>query len=402
MISPASRGFVFMLAAMNAMTALAVDTSLPAMPAIGRDFAAAPDQVQLTLSLFMFGYAFGQILAGPLSDRFGRRPMLLIGLSVYTLAGLGCALADSIGMLILLRTVQALAAAVGPSMSRAIIRDFHIGPRASHMLSSVQLAMGFALVAAPIVGSLILTFANWRGIFFALALFGAGLTLVVWRGLAESLTLPDPQAVHPARLIKNFVAFFSNRVCVGYALINGFIQGGLLAFISGIPFVMTDVFHVPPTHFGFYFALAATGLIFGASLNRRLVRRVAPERILRGGLFVQATAGCVLLLLAWLMVPRLPSPIIFMLPVMAYSFSQGLVMPNAIAGAMEPLPYMAGFAAALLGAVQMASGGVTGYIVNALYNGTALPLAGTLALLACCGLAAYHLVIYRRAAVGRA
>ncbi len=382
-----------MLAAMNAMTALAVDTSLPAMPSIGREFAASPERVQLTLSLFMFGYAFGQILAGPLSDRFGRRPMLLIGLSIYTLSGLGCALAGSIETLIVLRFIQALAAAVGPSMSRAIIRDYHGGPRASHMLSSVQLAMGFALVAAPIVGSLVLSFANWRGIFLFLVLFGAVLTLVVWWGFGESLTMPDPQAAHPARLIANIVAFFGNRVCAGYALINGFIQGGLLAFISGIPFVMTDVFHVPPTHFGFYFCLAATGLIFGASLNRRLVRRVAPERILRGGLFVQAGAGCVLLLLA---ASGQPYPLVFMLPVTAYSFSQGLVMPNAIAGAMEPLPYMAGLAAALLGAVQMGSGGVTGYIVNALYNGTALPLAGMLALLACCGLASYHLVIYRR------
>lgn len=393
MISPTSRWFVFMLAAMNAMTALAVDTSLPAMPSIGREFAASPQQVQLTLSLFMFGYAFGQILAGPLSDRFGRRPMLLIGLSVYTLSGLGCMLARGIDALIVLRFVQALSAAVGPSMSRAIIRDYHGGPRASHMLSSVQLAMGFALVAAPIIGSLVLSFSSWRGIFFFLALFGAILNVVVWRGFAESLTLPDPQAAHPARLINNFLAFFGNRICAGYALINGCVQGGLLAFLSGIPFVMTDVFHVRPTRFGFYFALAATGLIFGASFNRRLVRRLAPDRILRLGLFVQASAGCILLAMALL---EEPSPLIFMLPVMAYSFSQGLVMPNAIAGAMEPLPYMAGLAAALLGAVQMGSGAVTGYIVNALYNGTALPLAGMLALLACCGLTAYHLVIYRR------
>jgi len=393
LIAPTSRLFVFMLAAMNAMTALAVDTSLPAMPMMGREFDASPERVQLTLSLFMFGYALGQVLAGPLSDRFGRRPMLLIGLSVYTLSGLGCALAGSIDQLVVLRCIQAIAAATGPSMSRAIIRDFHGGSRASHMLSSVQLAMGFALVAAPIVGSLILDFANWRGIFLFLALFGAILLVVVWFGLAESLVLPDPQAAHPARLIRNIMTFFGNRICVGYALINGFIQGGLLAFISGIPFIMTDVFHVAPNNFGFYFAMAATGLIFGASLNRRLVRRRAPDWILRRGLFVQAAAGLILLCLAWFGVP---SPIIFMLPVMAYSFSQGLVMPNAIAGAMEPLPYMAGLAAALLGAVQMGSGGVTGYIVNALYDGTPLPLASLLALLACCGLASYHLVIYRK------
>jgi DHA1 family bicyclomycin/chloramphenicol resistance-like MFS transporter len=262
------------------------------------------------------------------------------------------------------------------------------------MLSSVQLAMGFALVAAPIVGSLILTFASWRGIFFGLALFGAILTLVVWRGFAESLAMPDPQASNPARLLGNAMAFFGNRICAGYAMVNGFVQGGLLAFISGIPFVMTDVFHVPPTRFGYYFCLAASGLIFGASLNRRLIRRLSSEQILRRGLFVQSAAGLVLLAMAVL---REPYPLIFMLPVMAYSFSQGLVMPNAIAGAMEPLPYMAGLAAALLGAVQMASGGVTGFIVNALYNGTAVPLAGILALLACCGLVAYHLVIYHRA-----
>jgi MFS transporter, DHA1 family, multidrug resistance protein len=392
---PASRSFVLMLAAMNAMTALAVDTSLPAMPAIGRDFAASPDRVQLTLSLFMLGYAIGQIVCGPLSDRFGRRPVLLIGLSIYTLSGLGCALARDIDTLIALRFVQALAAACGPSLSRAIIRDYHVGAQASHMLSSVQLAMGFALVAAPIFGSLVLTFAGWRTIFTFLGLFGAVLTAVVWRSLGESLKSPDRHAAHPLRLIRNIMSFFGNRICTGYALINGCIQGGLLAFLSGIPFVMNDVFQVPPSRFGFYFALAACGLIVGATTNRRLVRRFAGERLLRSGLTIQATAGCAILAFALI---GIHSPLLFMAPVMCFSFSQGLVMPNAIAGAMEPLPYMAGLAAALLGAVQMGSGAITGYIVNRLYDGTAVPLGAMLAGLTCCGLAAYFLVIYRRPA----
>ncbi|MGH7075908.1 MAG: multidrug effflux MFS transporter [Stellaceae bacterium] len=382
-----------MLAAMNAMTALAVDTSLPAMPAIGHAFTANPDEVQLTLSLFMFGYALGQVAAGPLSDRFGRRPVLLIGLAVYTLCGVGCAVSDSIGMLILFRFIEAFGAATGPSMSRAVVRDYHAGARASRMLSSVQLAMGFALVAAPILGSFLLTYVGWRGIFLFLALFGAILILVVWFGLDESLATPDPQAAHPARLLSNIMAFFGNRICVGYALINGCVVGGMLAFISGIPFVMIDVFDVKPRNFGFYFSLAACGMIVGATVNGRLVRRLAPDRILRRGLFIQAVAGLVLLTISFL---SLSSPLIFMLPVMAYSFSQGLVMPNAVAGAMEPLPYMAGLAAALLGAVQMGAGGVTGYIVNALYDRTPVPLAAMLAGLACCGLIAYHLVIYRR------
>ncbi len=382
-----------MLAGMNAMTALAVDMSLPAMPAIGREFAAPPDRVQLTLSLFMFGYALGQLLCGPLSDRFGRRPAILIGLSVYTLCGLGCVFSPDIDTLVGFRFFQAIAAAVGPSLSRAIIRDYHGGPRASHMLSSVQLAMGCALVVAPILGSLLLSVAGWRAIFLALAAFGAVLTLIVWFGFAESLTAPNRQSAHPARIARNIALFFRTRVCVGYALINGCIQGGLLAYISGIPYVMIDVFHVAPRNFGFYFALAAGGLILGASTNRRLVRRFMPEQLLRGGLFVQACAGLVLLAQA---LAGSDHPLLFMLPVMAYSFSQGLVTPNAVAGAMEPYPYMAGLAAALLGAAQMSSGGVAGYVVNALYNGTAVPLAGTVALLSCCGLAAYHLVIYRR------
>jgi MFS transporter, DHA1 family, multidrug resistance protein len=394
LIDPQSRWFVVMLAAMNAMTALAVDTSLPAMPAIGHAFASGPDRVQLTLSLFMFGYALGQVVAGPLSDRFGRRPILLLGLGIYSLCSLGCAVSDNIGMLILFRFVEAFGAATGPSMSRAVVRDYHAGARASHMLSSVQLAMGFALVAAPILGSFLLAYIGWRGIFLFLALFGAILLLAVSFGLAESLATPDPQAAHPARLLRNIMTFFGNRICVGYALINGCIVGGMLAFISGIPFVMIDVFDVLPRNFGFYFSLAACGMIVGATVNRRLVRRLAPDRVLRRGLFIQASGGAVLLAISFF---HLPSPVIFMLPVMAYTFSQGLVMPNAIAGAMEPLPYMAGLAAALLGAVQMGSGGITGYIVNALYDRTPVPLAAMMAGLALSGLVAYHLIIYRRA-----
>jgi MFS transporter, DHA1 family, multidrug resistance protein len=392
MLRPNTLSFTLLLGALTATTAFATDMSLPALPTLATVFAASPDEVQLTLSLFVLGYGGGQLVYGPLSDRFGRRPLLLAGLLIYTAAGFACAFAPGIGALVGARFVQGLGGCVGPILGRAVVRDHFSGVRAAQMLSYVTVVFALAPLVAPSVGGVLLDLFGWRAIFLTFGGFGLALSIATWLGFAESLSAPDPQALVWGRILANARLFFSDRRCVGAMLVNCFIFAGLFAFISGSPFVFIEVYGVPPGRFGLYFAMSALAVMAGAAVNGRLVRHLPPIRVLRIGLSVLALAGLAALgmvALGW------SGPFLFMLAVMGYVFAQGISMPNSIATAMEPLPQMAGMAASLLGAVQMAGGAAAGYAVNALYDGTALPMAAIIATMGLGALLSYHLTLSR-------
>lgn len=389
-LHPESPWFTVLLGALTAMTAFAVDMSLPALPTLAVAFATTSDRVQLTLSLFVLGYGVGQLFYGPLSDRFGRRPMLLLGLGVYTLAGFACAVSPNIEILVMARLVQGFGACVGPVLGRAVVRDHHSGARAAQMMSYMTVVFALAPLVAPLIGGFLLDQFGWPAIYLSLASFGLALTLATWLGFAESLRSPDPHAMHLARLLANARVFLGNRLCVGYALVNSFVFAGLFAFISGSPFVIIEVYHVPARQFGFFFAFSALGLMIGALANSRLLRRHSGEQVLRFGLFVMMAAGALLLLIAW---TRWGGPLLLMMPITAYVFAQGLVMPNAVAAAMEPLPQMAGMGASLLGAVQMVAASLVGYAVNALYDGTPVPMGATIGLMSVGAFVTYRLAV---------
>ena len=393
MLKPESRGFTLLLGALAAMTALAVDMSLPALPTLNRVFATTPDRVQLTLSLFVLGYAGGQLIYGPLSDRFGRRRMLLIGLGVYTVAGFACAFSPSIEVLVTARLIQGFGACVGPILGRAVVRDHMTGRRAAQTLSYITLTMALGPLVAPFIGGFLLNQFGWPAIFLCLGGFGLALGVAACLGFAESLKQPDPNALRLARLLANYRTFFANPLCIGYAFINGFVFAGLFAFLSGSPYVMIEVYGVPTGRFGFYFALSALGLMTGAFTNTRLVRRRSGERVMRLGFAVMVAAGVVLILLSW---TRWGGPFALMVPVMIYVFAQGLILPNATAAAMEPLPHMAGMGASLLGAIQMGGGSFSGILVAALYDGTPKAMGGTMAAMGFCAVLSYYLLVRRR------
>jgi MFS transporter, DHA1 family, multidrug resistance protein len=393
MLKPESKGFTLLLGALAAMTALAVDMSLPALPTLTRVFATTPDRVQLTLSLFVLGYAGGQLIYGPLSDRFGRRRMLLIGLGVYTVAGFACAFSPSIEVLVTARFIQGFGACVGPILGRAVVRDHMTGRRAAQTLSYITLTMALGPLVAPFIGGFLLNQFGWPAIFLCLGGFGLALGVAAWLGFAESLKQPDPNALRLARLLANYRTFFANPLCVGYAFINGFVFAGLFAFLSGSPYVLIEVYGVPSGRFGFYFALSALGLMTGAFTNTRLVRRRSGERVMRLGFAVMVAAGLVLILLSW---TRWGGPFALMVPVMIYVLAQGLILPNATAAAMEPLPHMAGMGASLLGAIQMGGGSFSGILVAALYDGTPMAMGGTMAAMGFCAVLSYYLLVRRR------
>ena len=393
MLKPQSWGLTILLGALAGMTALAVDMSLPSLPTITSRFQASPRSVQLTLSLFMVGYAGAQLLCGPLSDRFGRRRVLIGGLAIYTLAGYACAGSPGIEMLVAARLIQGCGACVGPVLGRAVVRDHMTGPRAVQTLSYITLTMSIAPLVAPIIGGFLINQFGWQAIFVFLGSFGLLLLAATLLLFPESLKHPDPQALRLGRLISNAGAFFSNRRSLGCTLVNSFVFAGLFAFLSGSPFVLIDVYGVPVGRFGFYFALSACGLIVGAFINGRLAHRFAGERVMRGGFALLLGAGAVGVAVAgW----HLGGPAVLMLPIMTYVMALALIQPNATALAMEPLPHMAGLAASLMGAIQMGSGSLSGLAVAALYNHTPLPMSGTIAAMAVGAFLSYYWLVRRR------
>jgi DHA1 family bicyclomycin/chloramphenicol resistance-like MFS transporter len=393
MLKPQSWGLTVLLGALAGMTALAVDMSLPSLPTITNEFQASPQSVQLTLSLFMVGYAFAQLFCGPLSDQVGRRRVLIGGLAIYTLAGYACAVSPSIEMLVAARLVQGCGACVGPVLGRAVVRDHMTGPRAVQILSYITLTMSLAPLIAPILGGFLVKHVGWQAIFVFLGSFGLLLFAATVVLFPESLKNPDPHALRFGRLVSNTGAFFSNRRSVGCALVNGFVFAGLFAFLSGSPYALINVYGVPVDQFGFYFALSACGLIIGAFLNGRLAHRFSGEQVMRGGFAVLLAAAAVIVSIAW---TRLGGPIALMIPIMTYVMALALILPNATVAAMEPLPHMAGMAASLMGAIQMGGGSFSGLVVAGLYDGTARPMAGTIAAMAVCACLAYYWLVRRR------
>lgn len=397
MIHRDSRSFTVLLGALAMAPSISIDMSLPALPTLVATFATTPDAVQLTLSLFILGYAVGQLFYGPLSDRFGRRPILLIGLSFYVLCSLACMLAPRIEVMVGLRLIQGIGACVGVVLGRAVVRDHFSGARAAHMLSTVSSVMAIAPLIAPVLGGFLLVHFGWQSIFLFLGSVGAVLLLASWLAFEESLTQRDPQAIRPARLLANYLTFFASGRGVGLAFINGLAFAGLFAFISGSPFVLIEVYGVPREFFGFYFGSSALGFMAGILTNRRLLRSVASERLLQSGLVLLLMAGTTALLLAW---TGKGGAIGIMLPFVAYVFAIAMVLPNATAAAMEPLKHMAGTGASLMGAIQMACGSIAGYAVNRFYDGTARSMGTTMALAALGAFALYHALVRQRRAVG--
>jgi DHA1 family bicyclomycin/chloramphenicol resistance-like MFS transporter len=393
MLKPQSWGLTVLLGALAGMTALAVDMSLPSLPTITSRFQASPESVQLTLSLFLVGYAGAQLFCGPLSDRFGRRRVLIGGLAIYTLAGYACATSPGIESLVTARLIQGCGACVGPVLGRAVVRDHMTGPRAVQTLSYITLTMSIAPLVAPIIGGFLINHFGWQAIFLFLGSFGLLLLTATVLLLPESLKDPDPRALRLDRLLSNAGAFFSNRRAVGCTLINSFVFAGLFTFLSGSPFVLIDLYGVPVARFGFYFALSALGLIMGAFINGRLAHRFSGERVMQGGFALLLGAGALLVAVAWL---RLGGPLVLMLPIMAYVMALALIQPNSIAAAMEPLPHMAGLAASLMGAIQMGGGSLCGLAVAALYDRTPMPMSGTIAAMALCAFLSYYWLVRRR------
>ncbi len=372
---------LLILGALSAFGPLAIDFYLPSFPALARQFATDVEHVQLSLAAYFVGIALGQLFYGPLADRFGRRVPLLVGVTLFAVASLACALAPSLEWLIGARFVQALGGCAGMVITRAVVRDLCDPLASAKVFSQLVLVMGLAPILAPLGGGLLLNTLSWPWIFHSLALF-AGLCL-----LAVLLWLPEtrPQHLQPAPLSGAFGQYRSllgNASFMGYSLAGGVAMAGMFAYIAGSPFVFIELYGVPAEHYGWLFGSNAAGFVIMAQVNARLVRVGGPALWLRRMVLVYLASGlCLLALAAWQPASLWP----LMIPLFICVASLGCVLPNATACAMAGQGQHAGSASGLLGSLQFTVAAGASALVASLHDGSALPMALVIAL---CGAAA--------------
>jgi MFS transporter, DHA1 family, multidrug resistance protein len=372
MLTAAQPAMTILLGALIALGPLAMDIYLASMPSMTQALQTTPESVQLTLSVYMYGWGVAQLVAGPLSDRFGRRRSLLAGLGVFVIASLVCALARNIETLIAARAVQALAMATVVVVPRAVVRDLHAGDRAAHMLSAMGIVLGIAPIVAPVIGSHLHIWFGWQSTFLFVAAYGALLLVGVAIGLPETLRMRNPRATHVRTLLRNFARLLRSRRYVGYLLTASFTSAGLFAFLAGSSFVFVRVMGHGEEAFGYLFGAVMLGNITGAMLASRLVRRLGIDRLIERASVLMLIAGVSVTALAW---SGITHPLAVVVPMFAYMAALMMTLPQAMAGGLTPYPEMAGAAASLLHVCQFIIASTAALIVGLTFDGTQRPMA---------------------------
>ncbi|NKC32992.1 multidrug effflux MFS transporter [Falsiroseomonas selenitidurans] len=372
---PALRPPIWLLVAMIAIGPFTMQVLVPSLPAMGRDLGASTAMVQLTVTLYLLGVGAGQLVYGPLSDRFGRRPLLMGGLALYALASLAAALAGGIGALVAARVAQAVGACAGVVLTRAVIRDVWPRDQAASVLGYVTMGMTIAPMLAPILGSVLEQAFGWRTSMWACLAFGLPLALVAWLRLPETLavpqSLPGLSAIWGA-----YRSLWAVPAFRAYTALTACATGIFFAFLGGAPYVVVQGMGYSPVQFAFAFAAISVFFAGGNWLAGRLSARLGILRMLVVGTSV-TTLGAVGAAIAMAAFP--PHILVFFVPMAAVAVGNGMTQPNAIAGALSAKPQLAGTASALVGALQMGFGALLTFVVGLVEYGSGLGTSLTMA-----------------------
>ncbi|GAA4504228.1 Bcr/CflA family multidrug efflux MFS transporter [Pseudaeromonas paramecii] len=371
-----------LLGALAGLTPLAIDMYLPAIPTIAHELGAGVEGVQLTVSLFLGGFALGQLVYGPLADSLGRRPVILFGLALFSLSSLGCVFVTDLSQLLVLRFLQATGGAAGAVVVNALLRDLFSGEDLVRAMSLVILTMTLAPLVAPMLGSFLLGL-GWHVIFGLLALLGAALCYMLYRLVPETLPPERRRPLRPAVVLGGFAGVLRHRVAMGHLLPGILASAGMFAFISGSPYVYIGFFGLSPLEYGMLFALNVGLMMLLTFLNTRLIRRWGQERMLRIGLFGVALAAVLLLVVG---LTGLGGLVGLVIPVVLYVGQLGFIGANSMSLAMNHFGSSAGTASALAGTLRFGCGALAGWGVNLLPASSPLPMAGGMALCGFCAL----------------
>jgi DHA1 family bicyclomycin/chloramphenicol resistance-like MFS transporter len=393
MLKPEQPAMTVLLGALVAVAPLAMDIYLASMPSMARALAASDEKVQLTLSLYMYAWGAAQIVVGPLADRFGRRPALIAGLSLFVAASIVCAAARNVETLIAARLVQAAAMATVAVVPRAIVRDLHAGERAATMLSLMGMVLGIAPIVAPIIGSHLHVWFGWQANFIFVAAYGALALACVLSVLPETIRSRNVRATHVDVILANYARLVRSRAYVGYLLIAAFSTCALFAFLAGSSFVFVTVIGTGEQGFGLLFGVVMLGNLVGSTIGSRVVARLGIDRMLRYSTSLMLFAGLALAALAW---ARVAHPLAIVAPMFLFMISFMTTMPQATAGALTPFPEIAGSASSLLSFCQLLLASTAALAVGMSFDGTQRPMATAIAVSALLAFVAFRTLVRPR------
>ena len=367
-----SNGLIILILGMlTAIGPLSIDMYLPGFSVIADDLHTTIEKVGFSLSSFFIGICVGQLLSGPLLDRFGRKKPLYVGLIIYIFASIGCGVSDSVEMLIFFRFIQAIGGCVGMVAPSAVVRDLFPVEQSARVFSMLILILGVSPILAPTFGGYMVAAWGWKPIFFVLAIITAIILTIVFFFLPESKKADPNYSLKPAAILGNFKEVLKQKQFTTYAISGNFVSAALFAYLAGSPFVFMELHGVHQQTYGWIFALIAAGLITSSQINNLLLKKYKSSRILRTVITIQASLGIIMWIGSATHLFNLYGLIAIM---MMFLSCQGFIFPNAAAMAMAPFRKHAGSAAALMGAFQMAMGALASALVGLFFNETIMPM----------------------------
>ncbi|NDL62046.1 multidrug effflux MFS transporter [Acerihabitans arboris] len=365
--------FIVILSALMAFTSLSTDIYLPAMPAMSADLHGS---AELTITGFLIGFTIAQLVWGPISDRLGRRLPLFIGMVLFVIGSIGCALSQDITQIVFWRVFQAMGACIGPMLARAMIRDLFTRTRAAQMLSTLMMIMAIAPIIGPLLGGQIVRVASWHAIFWLLAIIGTLMFISLW-WLPETLPVERRVKASIGSAFGNYFSLLKNWKFMRYTLCVTLYYVAAYAFITGSPFVYISYYQVDPQHYGWLFAVNIIGLMGISAFNRKLVQRHRLETLLKIAIMIAATAAVILALATKLQVGGI---VLIAVAVFIFFSMNGIIAATSTAAAMDEVPEIAGSASALIGSLQYGSGIISSLLLAWMSDGTPWTMAWIMAL----------------------
>lgn len=356
---------------LSAVGPFSIDMYLPAFQTIAQDFNTSVDQVQFSLTSFFIGIAFGQLIYGPLLDRYGRKKPLIVGLVIYITATALCIYTRNIEHLIALRFLQAMGSCAGMVASRAMIQDYYEPREAARVFSLLMLVIAISPILAPSAGAFLLSHLDWHFIFISLLAIGIIILVATYFYLPESYAGNKDFSLRPHAIVGKFWEVLTNKTFISYCLIGSIASSGLYAYLAGSSFVMQQYFGLTQTQYGLAFAFVASAMIVATQINRAILKKWSSPQISRIANIWQSIVG--ITMVACMLLHILTLPVLLGL-MFCYLLGQGFIFPNTSAMALSPFRALAGSASALLGCIQMAVGALTSALVSYFHNDTPYPM----------------------------